>query len=193
MMTKRQTTPQFLTKNELKALLDKAKKRSQRDYTMILLAYRHGLRASEVCNITRQNLDLEAGNLRCERAKGSISNWQELAEDEVKALRAWLRKRPQSDTDFVFISQKGTAVSRSQFFRTFRQLAQATGLPPEKSHPHVLKHSLGTHLANSGVPVQVIQSRLGHRNISNTMVYLSISSAFTDRAFEAALANGAVV
>jgi site-specific recombinase XerD len=189
----RQATLQFLTHNELKALLAKAKQRSLRDFVMVLLAYRHGLRASEVCNITRQNIDLDAGNVRCERGKGSISNWQQLADDEVKALRAWLRKRPQSATDFVFISQKGTPVSRSQFFRIFRELAHAIGLPPEKAHPHVLKHSIGTHLANSGVPVQVIQARLGHRNVSNTMAYLSISSAFTDRAFESALQNGGVV
>ncbi len=193
MKSRRQATLQFLTHNELKALLAKAKQRSVRDFVMILLAYRHGLRASEVCNITRQNIDLDAGNIRCERGKGSISNWQALGDDEVRALRAWLRKRPDSDTDFVFISQKGTPVSRSQFFRTFRELAHAIGLPPEKAHPHVLKHSIGTHLANSGVPVQVIQTRLGHRNVSNTMVYLSISSAFTDRAFESALANGTVV
>ncbi len=192
-MFRRQTTLQFLTHNELKALLAKAKQRSLRDFVMILVGYRHGLRASEICNITRRNLDLEAGNIRCERGKGSISNWQQLAQDEIKALRAWLRKRPESDTDFVFISQKGTAVSRSQFFRIFRELAHAIGLPNEKAHPHILKHSLGTHLANSGTPVQVIQARLGHRNISNTMVYLTISSAYTDRAFEAALANGAVV
>jgi site-specific recombinase XerD len=193
MKPRRQATLQFLTHNELKSLLAKAKQRSLRDFVMILLAYRHGLRASEVCNITRQNIDLDAGNIRCERGKGSISNWQQLAEDEIKALRAWLRKRPESDTDFVFISQKGTPVSRSQFFRIFSELAHAIGLPPEKAHPHILKHSLGTHLANNGVPVQVIQARLGHRNISNTMVYLTISSAYTDRMFEGALANGAVV
>jgi type 1 fimbriae regulatory protein FimB len=192
-MTNRQSTIRFLTQNELKALLDKAKKQSLRDYCMILLAYRHGLRASEICNLTVQNLDLDAGNIRCERGKGSISNWQTLGEDEVKALRSWLRKRPKSDSPFVFLSRKGTPVSRSQFFRIFKAIAQSIGLSAEKCHPHILKHSLGTHLANAGVSPQVIQNRLGHRNIQNTMVYLTVSNAYTDRMFEAALANGAVV
>jgi type 1 fimbriae regulatory protein FimB len=192
-MTNRQSTLRFLTQTELKAILDKAKRQSLRDYAMILLSYRHGLRASEVCNITTDNLDLDAGNIRCERGKGSISNWQSLGADEVKTLRAWLRHRPKSDSPFLFLSRKGSPVSRSQFFRLFQDLAKSLGLSDEKCHPHVLKHSLGTHLANAGVPVQVIQQRLGHRNIGNTMVYLTISSAFTDRAFEAALANGAVV
>jgi len=192
-MKTRQSTLNFLTQGELKALLIKAKQRDLRDYAMILLAYRHGLRASEVCNITLENVDLEAGNIRCERGKGSISNWQQLAGDEVKALKGWLRKRPRSDSKFVFLSRKGTPVSRSQFFRSFRTIAQSVGLSDEKCHPHILKHSLGTHLANAGVPVQVIQQRLGHRGIGNTMIYLTVSSSFTDRVFESAVANGAVV
>jgi type 1 fimbriae regulatory protein FimB len=184
---------QFLTQGELKVLLERAKQSGVRDYAMILTAYRHGLRASEVCNITVENLDLEAGNIRCVRGKGSVSNWQQLAQDEIKTLRAWLRRRPKSESKFVFLSRKGTPVSRSQFFRIFKALAKAAGLSDEKCHPHILKHSIGSHLANSGVPVQVIQQRLGHKNISNTMVYLAVSNAYVDRAFEAALANGAVV
>lgn len=90
-MNNRTETLTFLTQNEIKALLDKAKQSGARDFAMVLLAYRHGLRASEVCNITVGNLDLEAGNIRCERGKGSISNWQQLAKDEVKAVSAWLK------------------------------------------------------------------------------------------------------
>ena len=92
----------FLTQNETKALLDRAKQRGARDYAMIFLAYRHGLRASEICNITMQNLDLAAGNIRCVRGKSSISNWQQLNKDEVKAVTAWLKQRPKSDSPFLF-------------------------------------------------------------------------------------------
>ena len=192
-MSRKTSEMQFLTRGELKALLDRLKMKSQRDYAMVLLAYRHGMRASEVCNITMQNLDLEAGNIRCQRGKGSISNWQQLPIDEIKAIKTWLRRRPKVDTDCLFISNRGTPMSRSQFFRLFKNHAHAVGIPEEKQHPQVLKHSLGTHLANAGMPVQVIQARLGHRNIQNTMVYLQISSGYVDKAFESALANGAVV
>jgi type 1 fimbriae regulatory protein FimB len=152
----------FLTQNEMKALLDRAKQRGARDFAMILLAYRHGLRASEVCNITIQNLDLEAGNIRCQRGKSSISNWQQLGKDEVKAVVTWMKHRPKSDSPYLFTSRKGSPVSRSQFFRIVQEVGKAAGLPPEKCHPHILKHSVGTHLANAGMPVQVIQQRLGH-------------------------------
>jgi len=193
LMPTRSETLQFLTRTELKALLDKAKQHNLRNYCMLLLAYRHGLRASEVVNITVQNVDLEAANIRCERGKGSISNWQRLEKDEVKVLKAYLRKRPKCDSRYLFISIRKKPISRVQFYKLFRQLAEDIGLPENKRHPHVLKHSLGSHLANSGCPVQVIQQRLGHRNIQNTMVYLQISSGYVDKAFEAALANGAVV
>jgi len=192
-MKKRAETLTFLTQNELKALLEGAKQRGARDYAMILLAYRHGLRASEICNITIENIDLDAGNIRCQRGKGSISNWQQLSKDEVKAVSQWLKKRPNPPTPYLFISRKGSPVSRSQFFRIVQAVGKKAGLSPEKCHPHILKHSVGTHLANAGMPVQVIQQRLGHRNIQNTMKYLQVSSAFVDRAFESAIANGAVV
>jgi len=192
-MTERQKTLQFLTQNELKALLNKAKTTSPRDYCMILLAYRHGLRAKEACNLTVESAELESKNIRCEREKGSISNWQQLADDEIKAIKTWLRKRPKTESKYLFISRKGSPVSRSQFFRLFKNLAEKVGLSPEKRHPHILKHSLGTHLANAGVPPQVIQNRLGHRNIQNTMVYMTISSGFVDKMVNAAMANGNVV
>ena len=192
-MNDRQSSLNFLTHNELKALLNKAKQKDFRTYAMLLLAYRHGLRNSEICNTTIENLDLDAQNIRCVRGKGSICNWQSLADDEVKVLRTWFRKRPKSDSKFVFISRNGTPVSRSQFFRTFQTIAKSVGLADEKCHPHILKHSLGMHLANAGVAPQVIQQRLGHRNIQNTMIYLTISNGYVDRAFGSALANGAVV
>jgi len=192
-MNERQQTLQFLTQGELKALLDKAKTQSPRDYAMVLLAYRHGLRATEVCTITVENIDLEAKNIRCERGKGSISNWQQLGDDEVKAIKVWMKRRPRNESNYVFTSRKGTPISRSQFFRVFQNLAQKIGLAPEKRHPHILKHSLGTHLSSAGLPPQVIQNRLGHRSIQNTMLYMSVSSGFVDRMVSSAMASGSVV
>jgi len=83
----------FLTKQELQDVLACAKQHSPREHCMVLLAYRHGLRASEVCGIRMDHVDLKAGNLRCERGKGSVSNWQSLARDEMKAIRLWFRHR----------------------------------------------------------------------------------------------------
>jgi len=72
---------EYLTQTEVKSLLDKAKSDNYRNYVMLLLGYRHGLRCSEIINITVQNVDLDAGNIRCERKKGSVSNWQALQKE----------------------------------------------------------------------------------------------------------------
>jgi type 1 fimbriae regulatory protein FimB len=193
MSPRRKQNIKFLTKQELQELLERAKQQSPREHCMVLLAYRHGLRASEVCGIRIDHIDLKAGNIRCERGKGSVSNWQSLARDEMKAIRLWLRKRPKTDIPYLFISRNGGPMSRSQFYRVFKQLCAKAGISADKSHPHVLKHSLGSHMANAGMPVQVIQHRLGHRNISSTMVYVQMSNIYVDRAFQAVLDSGGIV
>jgi type 1 fimbriae regulatory protein FimB len=193
MSREREKSIKFLTKQELQELLDQAKLQSPREYCMLLLAYRHGLRASEVCRLRLDHLDIKAGNIQCERGKGSVSNWQSLARDEFRAIKLWLKHRPKTEDPHIFISRNGGAMSRSQFFRIFQQLCETAGIPEDKRHPHVLKHSLGTHMANAGLPVQVIQHRLGHRNISSTMVYVQMSNIYVDRAFQAVLDSGGII
>ena len=85
--------------------------------------------------------------------KGSLHTIQPLYQhrgqpllDETAALRAWLRKRPADGSDYLFTSQKGGKLDRTQFFRNFQTVAESAGLPVEKRHPHVLKHSLASHL-----------------------------------------------
>ena len=190
---RRDSTIKFLTKQELQELLARAKQQSQRDYCMILLAYRHGLRASEVCGIRIDHIDMQAGNIHCIRGKGSVSNWQSLARDEMKAIKLWLRHRPKTDDPHLFISRNGGPMSRSQFYRVFKSLCEKVKIPEGKRHPHTLKHSLGSHMANAGMPVQVIQHRLGHRNISSTMIYVQMSNIYVDRAFDAVLSSGGIV
>jgi type 1 fimbriae regulatory protein FimB len=132
---------------EVLAVLRNAKKKGAREFAMILLAYRHGMRASEVCNLRLADIDLKNGNVIVERLKGSLRTTQAVTGhrgepllDEIKALRDWMRQRPDDGSDFVFTSQKGGRLDRSQFFRLFRSIAEKAGLPPEKRHPHVLKH-----------------------------------------------------
>jgi len=183
----------FLTRGELQRLLAQAKQHSARDYCMILLAYRHGLRASEICGVQINHIDLNAGNIHCMRGKGSICNWQSLARDEMKAIRLWLRHRPKTDDPHLFISRKGGQLSRSQFYRAFRQLCERADIPEDKRHPHIVKHTVASLMAQAGMPVQVIQHRLGHKNISSTMVYVQMSNIYVDRAFQAVLDSGGIV
>jgi site-specific recombinase XerD len=96
--------------------------------------------------------------------------------DELAALRAHLRDREAGDgSDFLFVSQKGGRLHRSQLFRLFKAIAESAGLPAEKRHPHALKHSLASHLVAGNVNLALVKQALGHRAISSTMVYVGTS------------------
>src|SRR5215831_19722486 len=119
-----------LTPEELLVVLKVARSRSARDWAMILLVYRHGLRASEVCDLKLPDADLKSGSLSVRRLKGSLYTVQPLYRhkgqpllNEVAALRVWLRERIADGSDYLFLSQKGGRLHRSQFFRTFRDCA----------------------------------------------------------------------
>jgi len=184
----------ILTPQEMLDLLKAARKRSTRDWAMILLAYRHGLRASEVCGLKLADMDLKAGSISIRRLKGSLHTIQPLHQhrgqpllDETAALRAWLRKRPADGSDYLFTSQKGGKLGRTQFFRNFQTVAESAGLPVEKRHPHVLKHSLASHLVAGNANLALIRQALGHRSINSTMAYIGTSDAQAAEALQRAL------
>ncbi len=184
----------YLTPGELLAVLKAARNRTARDWAMILLAYRHGLRASEVCDLKLPDVDLKVGAVAVRRLKGSLHTVQPLCRhkgqpllDELAALRAWLRERQSDGSDFLFLSQKGGRLHRSQFFRIFRGCAVTADLPPQKRHPHVLKHSLASHLVAGNVNLAVVRQCLGHKAIGSTMKYVAVSDVQATEAAQAAL------
>jgi site-specific recombinase XerD len=183
-----------LTPPELITVLKAARSRSIRDWTMVLLAYRHGMRASEVCGLRLADAELKSGSLAIRRLKGSLHTLQPLYRhkgqpllDEVSALRAWLRVREADGSDYLFTSQKGGRLHRCQFFRTFQACAEAAGLPPEKRHPHVLKHSLASHLVAGNVNLALVKQCLGHKAIGSTMKYVALTDSQATEAAQAAL------
>ena len=184
----------YLTPVETLAVLKAAREHSIRDWAMILLAYRHGLRASEVCGLRLGDVDLKDGSISIRRLKGSLSTLQPLYPhrgqpllDEIAALRTWLRVRPADGSDYLFTSQKGGKLDRTQFFRVFRSVAGAVKIPSEKRHPHVLKHSLASHLVAGNVNLALIRQALGHRSINSTMRYVGTSDGQAAEAVRVAL------
>lgn len=179
---------------EVLAVLRVARTRGNREWAMILLAYKHGLRASEICNLRLDDIDLKNGSVVVERLKGSLRTTQALTEhrgepllNEVKALREWLRERPDDDSDFLFNSQKGGRLHRSQVFRLFRSIAADAGLPQEKHHPHALKHSIASHLVSANVNLALVRQQLGHKSIGSTMRYVTTSDQQASKATAGAL------
>jgi integrase len=193
---RQRNTMGHLTPDEILAVLRMAREHSARDWAMILLGYRHGLRASEVCRLALDDLDVKNRAVTLRRLKGSMRTVQPLYEhrgqpllDEVVALRHWLKERPDDGSRYVFVSQKGGRLDRTQFFRLFQRYAGAAGLPADKRHPHCLKHSLGTHLVAGNVNLALVKQALGHRSINSTMKYIGTSDSQAATAVKAAMAD----
>ncbi len=183
-----------LTPDELLIVLRVARSRSARDWAMILLAYRHGMRASEVCDLKLADMNLKDASLSVRRLKGSLQTIQPLYRhkgqpllDEITALRSWLRERQSDGSVYLFLSQKGGRLHRSQFFRVFRACAEAAGLPRQKQHPHVLKHSLASHLVAGNLNLALVRQCLGHKAIGSTMKYLAVTDVQAAEGAQAAL------
>ena len=164
----------FLTEAEIADFLKAARKgrHGVRNYAMVLLAFRHGLRVSELIDMRMSDVDLDSGRLFVRRVKGSLSTSQPLDGDEIRALRAWLRQRvnaPCCNSPLVFLSERGPT-TRQAFNYICAEVAKRAGLRI-KVHPHMLRHSCGFALANKGRDTRLIQDYLGHRNITHTQIY----------------------
>jgi len=180
---------EHMTPDEIYALLTLARKRSARSWAMLLLSYKHALRPSECCGLRMVDVDLNAGSIRIGRLKNGNDNRQELTGhkgkpllDEYLALKAWLKERGSDPSPFLFTSQKSKRIDRTQWFREFRALCSGAGIDLERAHPHVLRHSLATHMVEGHADVLEIKQRLGHKNIQSTMVYSHIGDRQADAA-----------
>jgi type 1 fimbriae regulatory protein FimB len=164
----------FLTEAEMRRFLDAARhgRHGVRDSLMLLLTYRHGLRVSELVDVRLKDLDLDTARLYVRRKKGSLSTHQPLAGDEVRALRAWLRKREQrgdARSSYLVLSERGP-MTRQAVNYLAKEIGQRAKLRFHV-HPHMLRHSTGSYLANRGYDTRLVQDYLGHKNIMHTVRY----------------------
>lgn len=165
-------TISFLTQDETKRLMSVIS--SKRDKAIFLLAYRHGLRASEVGLLRRSDFDDKQLRLSIHRLKGSLSGVHPLQADEVRILKSYLRTREDS-LPYLFPSRKGAPISRAMLDVLIKGYGEKAKLPDDKRHFHVLKHSIATHLLDTGADIRFVQDWLGHANIQNTVIYAQIS------------------
>lgn len=107
--------------------------------------------------------------------------------NELKALRERLRQRRDDGSDFLFTSQKGGRLDRPQFFRLFRAIAVEAGVAAEKQHPHVLKHSIASHLVSANVNLALVKQQLAHKSIGSTIRYVTMSDQRASKATASAL------
>ncbi len=166
---------EYLTPDEVDSLMTAAGKvgRHQlRDRALILMAYRHGFRVSEVVDLKWDQIDLKAGRIHVNRLKNGNPATHYLEGDEMRALRRVRRKYP--DSPFVFSTERGGPLSRSTVNKRVGRAGWLAEIP-FPVHPHMLRHACGFYLANNGIDTRTIQDYLGHKSIQHTVKYTQLT------------------
>jgi integrase len=169
---------EYLTEREIEKLMEAARgnRWAHRDATAILIAYRHGLRASEVVGLRWDDVDFQGGKLHVRRSKDGATSVHPLTGKELRALRKLLRETPEGASGtHVFVSERLAPLSLAGYQRMVARAGQAAGFP-FLVHSHMLRHSCGYKLANDGHDTRLIQDYLGHKAISSTVRYTKLAS-----------------
>ena len=168
-------TREYLTESEVERLTNAAKRNrwGHRDATMVLVAYKHGLRASELVDLRWEQVDFRAATLHVRRAKQGSPSTHPILGDELRALRR-LHREQEPKSPFVFTSERGAPFSTAGFARMIERAGVDAKLA-FKVHPHMLRHACGYALVNKGHDTRALQAYLGHRNIQHTVRYTELS------------------
>jgi integrase/recombinase XerD len=174
--------PKTLTESDVEALLaapDTSDTLGLRDRTMLELLYAAGLRVTELVSLTLQQISLQQGVMRVV-GKGNKERLVPVGDEALAWLRLYFKQaRPllsiHADQEVVFLSQRGTQMTRQTFWHRIRQHAQQAGIEKPIS-PHVLRHAFATHLLNHGADLRVVQMLLGHADLSTTQIYTHVAT-----------------
>jgi integrase len=170
-------TREHLTEAEVEKLIHAAKgnRYGHRDATMILICWRHGLRAAELCDLRWEQVSFETAVLHVRRVKNGLPSTHPLTGRELRALRRLRRDEAVETSPFMFVSNRGAPMSPAGFARMIERAAKVAGLTELKPHPHCLRHSCGYALASRGTDTRTIQAWLGHSQIQHTTKYTALS------------------
>ena len=168
-------TREYLTEAEVERLIEAAKgnRHGHRDATIILVAYRHGLRAAELVDLRWEQIEFKTANLHVRRVKQGTPCTHPILGDELRALRR-LQRDQEPKSPFVFTSERGAPFSTAGFARMIERAGTLAKLG-FKAHPHMLRHACGYKLANDGHDTRALQAYLGHKSIQHTVRYTELT------------------
>ena len=166
---------EYLTPKEVERLITATRQNryGHRDAAMILVAYRHGLRVSELCALRWDQVDFEHGLLHVRRIKNGRPSVHPLGGGELRTLRKLQREAMPSR--YVFTTERRAPMSPAGFRKMLARTGEA-GAFPFPVHPHMLRHACGYKLANDGQDTRALQHYLGHKNIQHTVRYTELAA-----------------
>lgn len=179
----RRPLPKVLGHDQITALFARAEEEAAGDdpkavrlLALIELLYGSGLRASELVTLPIHAVPRDAPFLTV-TGKGGTTRLVPVGGRALDALARWLALRPQSQSRYLFPSGEGKPLSRVRLFQLLKALAARAGLDPATISPHVLRHAFATHLLEGGADLRVLQTLLGHADISTTQIYTHVDAA----------------
>ena len=145
----------------------------RRDKAMIEILYATGMRISELVNLKLTDIDFNRSVLKV-FGKGSKERLVPYGEKAAEALNIYLRDRKRSDSKNVFLSNRGSQITRGAFWQRIKVYIKRENLKSSIS-PHTLRHAFATHLLNRGADLRSVQILLGHSDLSTTQIYTHIA------------------
>lgn len=181
----RRTLPDFLSIAEIDQLfatIDHSTPEGQRNRAMLETLYSCGLRVSELIQLSLSNLYLDVGFIRV-IGKGNKERLVPIGQTAITQIRLYrehtrpaVKVKPRSE-DILFLSRRGTALSRVMVFLVLKDLTKKAGIK-KNIHPHVLRHSFATHLVEAGADLRAVQQMLGHKSITTTEIYTHLDRSY---------------
>ncbi len=176
--------PEVLTINEINDILDTidlSLPGGQRNRAMLEVLYSCGLRVSELISLRYSDVYFDEGFIRVE-GKGSKQRLVPISETAIREIKNYLLDRnlmvvKKGFEDILFLSRRGTALSRIMVFHIIKQQTEMAGVHKNVS-PHTFRHSFATHLLEGGANLRAIQEMLGHEKITTTEIYTHIDRQF---------------
>lgn len=165
---------EYLTPDEVAAMVlhaGKVGRHRTRDRAIILSMYRHGLRVSELVDLSWSQVDFKHAELHVKRLKNGTPSVHPIKGDELRLLR---KVKRDYGGKFVFVTERGTPLSRSSVSAIVKRAAVCAEVEL-KVHPHMLRHACGYYLANKNIDTRTIQAYLGHRSIQHTVRYTELA------------------
>ncbi len=177
--------PKALTQEDVRKLLSVIPPTRRRDRLIVLLLYGAGLRVSELCNLKKEDIDLDRGIITVRGGKGAKDRVVPIPRALTEEIKAYLSERD-DDSEYLLVEvRRGTKdrLSPKTVWYLLNRYGKKAGV---KVTPHMLRHSFATHMLERGVDIRAIQELLGHSNLSTTQIYTKVTVEHLKKAQEKA-------